>query len=277
MVMHIFLSRLRSRGIVVGRANGAALLLLLAACAEPAKTAAPRVPDATTLDSTAIRVYAGPTGGYTMWPAGTAAPFAPSVTVRDANRQPLAGVRVDFLTTGGDVEHVTTMTNNDGVASAGVWTLAPTAQVNSLSARVVGRTATFAYLQGLADSVPTVAGRTFDLSTIDNMPLPVRTSPDGFSATRSIYVDEGRIQFSGSRFSVELLLEVGYDAGVYAAIGRIVQRGSRIELFIDQGAGMTAASTPDAVGLVSPAGRIELVPTSADWPGRAVVHTFRAR
>ncbi len=76
--------------------------------------------------------------------AGTAVPVAPSVTVRDAQGQPIAGVTVQFTVTtgGGNVTGNAPITNATGTASVTSWVLGPngdqrlSAQVASLPAVV---------------------------------------------------------------------------------------------------------------------------------------------
>lgn len=75
--------------------------------------------------------------------AGTAVPTAPSVRVRDLEGRPLAGVPVTFAATagGGTVTGATTVTDAEGVARAGSWTLGATAALNTLTATAAGASA----------------------------------------------------------------------------------------------------------------------------------------
>jgi hypothetical protein len=70
--------------------------------------------------------------------AGNAVAIPPSVTVRDANANPVAGASVTFAVTGGGgtVAGGSQTTNSSGVATVGSWTLGTTAGPNSLSATV---------------------------------------------------------------------------------------------------------------------------------------------
>jgi hypothetical protein len=70
--------------------------------------------------------------------AGTAVAVPPSVTVKDANGNVVAGASVTFSVTagGGSVTGGTQTTNSSGVATVGGWTLGTTAGANSLSAAV---------------------------------------------------------------------------------------------------------------------------------------------
>lgn len=68
---------------------------------------------------------------------GTGVPVNPSVQVRDAAGNPVPGVTVFFETFGaGGVQFGAPVTDANGVASAGTWTLGGTAGVNTLSATV---------------------------------------------------------------------------------------------------------------------------------------------
>ena len=70
--------------------------------------------------------------------AGSAVAIAPSVTVKDANGNLVAGAAVTFSVSagGGAVTGGSQTTNSSGVATAGGWTLGTTAGANSLSASV---------------------------------------------------------------------------------------------------------------------------------------------
>src|SRR5207244_2545318 len=69
--------------------------------------------------------------------AGTAVPIDPSVIVRDAHDNPVAGVAVTFAVAsgGGTVVPTTPVTTGaNGIATATSWTLGPTAGTNTLTA-----------------------------------------------------------------------------------------------------------------------------------------------
>jgi hypothetical protein len=70
--------------------------------------------------------------------AGTAVPAPPAVIVLDANHQPVAGVRVSFLVTGGGgvVSQTSGTTDASGSASAGSWGVGPSPGVNIVTASV---------------------------------------------------------------------------------------------------------------------------------------------
>ncbi|MFN2635661.1 MAG: Ig-like domain-containing protein [Gemmatimonadaceae bacterium] len=68
--------------------------------------------------------------------AGSAVAISPSVTVKDANGNPVSGASVTFSVTsgGGTVTSGSQTTNSSGVATVAGWTLGTTAGPNSLSA-----------------------------------------------------------------------------------------------------------------------------------------------
>jgi hypothetical protein len=70
-------------------------------------------------------------------PAGVAVPVQPAVRVIDGQGQPVGGVRVTFVVTGGggSVEGADQTTNSEGIARVGAWTLGPTPGTNTLEAR----------------------------------------------------------------------------------------------------------------------------------------------
>ena len=72
--------------------------------------------------------------------AGAAAPSAPAVRVRDAAGNPLAGRTVTFSVTlgGGSVTGATAVTNADGIARVGSWTMGAAADPNAVTASVAG-------------------------------------------------------------------------------------------------------------------------------------------
>jgi hypothetical protein len=72
--------------------------------------------------------------------AGTAVPILPSVLVRDAGNNPVAGVAVTFAVVSGNgsVTGASTTTTASGIATVGSWTLGTTAGANSLSATATG-------------------------------------------------------------------------------------------------------------------------------------------
>lgn len=71
---------------------------------------------------------------------GTAVPTAPTVVVRDANENPVAGVTVTFevVSGGGSITGGSAVTNNNGLAQVGGWTLGSGAEPNVLRATAAG-------------------------------------------------------------------------------------------------------------------------------------------
>jgi adhesin/invasin len=88
----------------------------------------------------------------------TAVSVAPSVVLRDASNNPVAGVSVTFAVTsgGGSVTGATTQTDGSGVATLGSWTLGTAAGVNTLTATSTSGSATFA-ATGIAAAATTLA------------------------------------------------------------------------------------------------------------------------
>ncbi len=70
-------------------------------------------------------------------PAGTPVAVEPAVRVTDALGQPVAGVTVTFVVTGGggQVAGANQTTSSEGIASVGSWTLGPAPGANTLEAR----------------------------------------------------------------------------------------------------------------------------------------------
>ena len=72
--------------------------------------------------------------------AGAAVGAAPSVTVKDANGNPVGGVTVTFTVTagGGSITGATQQSSAAGVATVGSWTLGKTAGANTVTASATG-------------------------------------------------------------------------------------------------------------------------------------------
>ena len=70
-------------------------------------------------------------------PAGDPVPTKPAVRVVDQSGDPVAGVQVMFVVTGGggSVADADKITGSDGIARVGGWTLGPSAGTNTLEAR----------------------------------------------------------------------------------------------------------------------------------------------
>src|SRR2546426_2324391 len=77
-------------------------------------------------------------GNNQTQPAGTAVPIPPSVIVKDAKGNPVAGVAVTFAPANGGITGASQITNASGIAAVGSWTLATTAGPNTLTATSTG-------------------------------------------------------------------------------------------------------------------------------------------
>jgi hypothetical protein len=75
-------------------------------------------------------------------PAGTPVASPPQVRVVDQTAQPLSGVTVNWAVTGGGgtVGNSSSVTNAEGIATSGSWTLGPNPGENTLQASVAGLT-----------------------------------------------------------------------------------------------------------------------------------------
>ena len=73
-------------------------------------------------------------------PVSSPVPIDPSVIVTDAGGNPVAGVAVAFAVTGGggSIANAQALTDGQGIASGGAWTLGPIAGANSLTATAAG-------------------------------------------------------------------------------------------------------------------------------------------
>ncbi|HEU4641456.1 MAG TPA: filamin/ABP280 repeat domain-containing protein [Gemmatimonadaceae bacterium] len=80
------------------------------------------------------------TGDGQTAPAGTAVSIAPAVRLLDASGVPLTGVTVTFAVRsgGGSITGATPVTDANGIATVGSWTLGPAAGANTLAASAPG-------------------------------------------------------------------------------------------------------------------------------------------
>lgn len=102
---------MQSRPARVARAAG--LALLLAACSGTSATT-----------PAASRTIIAVAGDNQTWLAGQPVPIPPAVKVADADGAPLPGVTVTFVTSdGGTVSGPTPVTDSNGIATVGGWTL----------------------------------------------------------------------------------------------------------------------------------------------------------
>jgi Bacterial Ig-like domain (group 1) len=109
-------------------------------------------------------------------PAGSAVPIPPSVTIKDANGNPVAGAAVSFAVTagGGSVTGGSQTTNSSGVATVSSWTLGPSAGTNSLSATSGSLTAAVFTATGTVGAAASVTKTAGDNQTAeDGTTLPI--------------------------------------------------------------------------------------------------------
>jgi adhesin/invasin len=125
------------------------LLLILAVLAATATYFATSAASFTTASSTTVRAATAPLSSDTLRvragdgqtaTADTAVATAPSVVVTDTGGNPVSGVAVTFAVAsgGGAVTEASATTDDSGAATAGSWTLGPSAGVNSLTATAAG-------------------------------------------------------------------------------------------------------------------------------------------
>jgi hypothetical protein len=132
---------MKHRLVHIIRATAVFALIGAAACSDsPTSVDSARNPDTSTpTNSTpepaSIEVIAG---GSQSANIGSSVAVYPQVLVRDASGKPLSAVSVNFTVTsgGGAIQNTTAVTNTQGVASAGNWTLGNTVGANTLQASV---------------------------------------------------------------------------------------------------------------------------------------------
>ncbi len=143
---------------------------LVTATATPVDGAQPSGFGGTSEFSAAVSTTAAPTqiainaGDGQTGLVGQALAVAPSVIVRDANDNPVAGVEVTFaVATGGGTVDPTTpvITDASGVATATSWTLGTSGGTNTLTATVAGipESVTFTAIGIQVIPVPTLDSR----------------------------------------------------------------------------------------------------------------------
>jgi hypothetical protein len=121
---------------------------------------------------TALSVTAGASQSATI---NTTLPIAPSVTVRDATGAVYAGVTVTFAVAsgGGSITGATQVTNSNGVATVGSWTLGSTVGTQSLTASIAGVSALTINATATAVPVPvmSVSSSSFSLRSLTSCSL----------------------------------------------------------------------------------------------------------
>jgi glucose/arabinose dehydrogenase len=118
---------------------------------------------------------------------GTAVPNAPAVIVRDAAGAIKAGVTVSFApANGGSVQNTTAVSDANGVASAGRWTLGPAAGTQTLEARADGYGAISFSASALATGAPNLTRSVFIGGL--SVPWDMAFTSDG----AALYTERGR-------------------------------------------------------------------------------------
>jgi glucose/arabinose dehydrogenase len=120
--------------------------------------------------------------------AGAPVPNAPAVVVRNAAGQVQSGVTVSFAVTagGGTVANASAVSDTNGVASSGGWTLGPTAGAQTLSATAAGYTAAAFSATAFAAGAPTLTRAVF-LGGL-SVPWDMAFAPDG----TAFFTERGR-------------------------------------------------------------------------------------
>jgi hypothetical protein len=115
------------------------------------------------------------TGNNQVGPVGTPLPVPPSVVVRDGAGNPVAGVTVTFLVTGGGGSATGTaaITAANGIATVGGWTLGPAPGTNTLTATVTGLPVVTFTATGVGGGIPanvSVNGGSAQFATVGSAP-----------------------------------------------------------------------------------------------------------
>ena len=188
---------------------------------------------------------------------GTAAGTAPSVTVKDANNNPVNGVSVTFAVTagGGSIANTATQTTNaSGIAGAGTWTLGAAPGTNTL-------TATSGSLTGspLTFTATGVSNPSNDLSNIVLNGAPanytfgaatytynnVRVSNTVSSITVTPKASSGTIRVNGTTVSSESATSIALTVGVEKTIDvTVTETGKDIKTYTIKVTRQTLQITP---------------------------------
>ena len=136
---------------------------------------------------------------------GAPVPIDPSVLVRDADGNPLAGIPVTFTVTGGGgtVSDNTPVTGSDGVATVGEWKLGTTAGENTLSAAVAGQDLSGSPVVFTATGA--AGGVSAEQTTVTAAPATISASSGSSASTITVTV---RDQFDNPLPGVEVALAV---------------------------------------------------------------------
>src|SRR5262245_38452525 len=125
----------------ISKAHGVVVLvsaLVLAACSDSSG------PDSKPSSTGAATIQATAEQAQTSTP-GTTVPEAPAVVVKDAKGTPVSGVTVTFTVTsgGGFVQNPSAVTDAQGRASSGSWTLGNSVGTNAVTAKATGLPSVF--------------------------------------------------------------------------------------------------------------------------------------
>lgn len=105
---------------------------------------------------------------------GTAVPIRPAVRVEDSFGNPVAGVSVTFAASAGSVVGASQLTNANGVATVGGWTVGTAVGPNTLTATVAGLTPVAFTATGLAGAATTLVKVAADSqSALVNTAVPI--------------------------------------------------------------------------------------------------------
>jgi Bacterial Ig-like domain (group 1) len=189
--------------------------IVLAACSSATEPAA----------STPTRV-AEASNTFIEGSPGAQAITAPTVQVDDQYGNPMPGVTVTFTVVagGGTLGAAQAVTNLDGLASAGLWTLGPELGANSVVATVVGAGSVTFRAIGIPSGPPT-------LPTAQNLErglfrLSVGSlKPEGSDVTAAV------LQFRNGSFSIAYAYGSGYSASTEILSGSYQLDGFDIRLY----------------------------------------------
>ena len=235
----------------------AALLLLAAACGGGEDPIGPPA---------ALEVVGGNNQSVAV---GQVAPVAPSVKVRDASGHGLPAIVVRFTVTsgGGSISVDTAVTNVNGVAVAGQWTLGTTLGTNSLKAQASGLTI------NITITATGVAGPPATLSFVDQqlfaalVSQAVATQPtalvtDGFGnpvagaiVTFTVTLNNGSVTGGTATTNAQGRASVGsWTLGSAAGLNRLTASVAGINPVVFEAQGLAEAPSIVAVSPTSQSG-----------------------
>ena len=176
------------------------------------------------------------TGDGQVAPAGTAVPISPAVKVTDASGKSVSGVFVTFSirSGGGSLTGEVAVSDANGIATVGSWTLGAAPGGNSL----------FATLQGVAGS-PLIFVATGSTGGPPGPPPPP-PPPSGPAAAIAMYAGDGQTAITGFAVAIPPAVRVTDAAGVPVA-------GVTVSFSIRSGDGSLTQPSPisDANGIAT--------------------------